>query len=151
MRLKKARVRNYRSIRDSGWFDVESDKTILVGPNEAGKTVLLRALLQINRPDGVPGFDPLRDFPRSQLNDLKLDETSGGNIRPDEVTVVEAHFGLDQSDRQAVMEIDDRFADCTYVFGRRLGNGCWHCLDGGPVTPTYGDIRNDLLRFGFAR
>ena len=146
MRLKKARVRNYRSIRDSGWFDVESDKTILVGPNEAGKTVLLRALQQINRPDGVPGFDPLRDFPRSQLTDLKLDETSVGNITPGEVTVVEAHFGLDESDRQAAMEIDENFAECTYVFGRRLDNRCWHQLHGGPVIPTYGDIRNDLLR-----
>ena len=82
MRLKKARVRNHRSIRDSGWFDVESEKTILVGPNEAGKTVLLRALEQINPPDDVSGFDQLRDFPRSELNDLKLDKNSGGSITP---------------------------------------------------------------------
>jgi len=44
MRLKKARVKKYRSIRDSGWFDVEEAKTILVGPNDAGKTALLEAL-----------------------------------------------------------------------------------------------------------
>jgi ABC-type multidrug transport system ATPase subunit len=44
MRLKKARVTKYRSIRDTGWFEVESGKSILVGPNEAGKTVLLEAL-----------------------------------------------------------------------------------------------------------
>ena len=146
MRLKKARVRNYRSIRDSGWFDVESDKTILVGPNEAGKTVLLRALQQINRPDGVPGFDPLRDYPRSQLTDLKIDETSMGNHTPSEVPVVEAHFGLGEIDRQAVMEIDENFADCTYVFGRLLDDGYWHQIRGGPVVPKYGDIRSDLLR-----
>jgi recombinational DNA repair ATPase RecF len=42
MRLKSARVTKYRSIRDSGWFDVEDGKSILVGPNEAGKTALLR-------------------------------------------------------------------------------------------------------------
>ena len=54
MQLQKARVQNYRAIRDSGWFGVESDKTILVGPNEAGKTVLLRALQQINPTDGMP-------------------------------------------------------------------------------------------------
>ena len=48
MKLVKAQVKNYRSIVDSGPFDVERSKTILVGPNEAGKTALLRALQQIN-------------------------------------------------------------------------------------------------------
>ena len=31
MRLAKARVQNYRSVRDTGWFDVEHTKTIMVG------------------------------------------------------------------------------------------------------------------------
>ena len=62
MRLQKARVRKYRSIRDTGWFGVEALKTILVGPNESGKTVLLQALQQINRPERVRGFKALRDY-----------------------------------------------------------------------------------------
>jgi predicted ATP-dependent endonuclease of OLD family len=37
MKLKTAHIQNYRSIRDTGEFDVEVAKTILVGPNEAGK------------------------------------------------------------------------------------------------------------------
>jgi len=41
MRLQKARIQKYRSIRNTGVFDIENGKTILVGPNEAGKTVLL--------------------------------------------------------------------------------------------------------------
>ena len=52
MRLSKARVCKYRSIHDTGWFDVESTKTILVGPNEAGKTALLKALQQLNAQRG---------------------------------------------------------------------------------------------------
>ena len=48
MRLKRARVRKYRSIIDSGDFDIEEMKTILVGPNEAGKSALLQALQQLN-------------------------------------------------------------------------------------------------------
>ena len=146
MRLQKARVKKYRSIRDSGWFDVESMKTILVGPNEAGKTVLLKALEQINPPEDVPKFDPLRDFPRSELNDLRLDETSGGSIAPNAVTVVEAHFGLDEDELEAVTRIDDRFTGCTYVFRRRLDNRCWHRINGGPEVPKYGVMRRDLLR-----
>ncbi|MBF4426895.1 AAA family ATPase, partial [Vibrio anguillarum] len=60
MRLVKARVQNYRSIIDTGEFEVEKLKTILVGPNEAGKTVLLQALQQLNKPNDVNDFDPLR-------------------------------------------------------------------------------------------
>jgi hypothetical protein len=33
MRLKKVRIQKYRSVRDTGWFDVESSKTILVQCN----------------------------------------------------------------------------------------------------------------------
>ena len=146
MRLQKARVQNYWSIRDSGWFDIESKKTILVGPNEAGKTALLRVLEQINPPDNAPGFDQLRDFPRSELSDLKLDESSRGTTSPNEVTVVEAHFSLDDSEQEAVTQIDECFAGCSYVVGRRLDNSSWHKIQGGPVVPTYGDIRKDLSR-----
>ena len=48
MRLTRARVRGYRSVIDSGWFDIECGKTILVGPNEAGKTAILQALQMCN-------------------------------------------------------------------------------------------------------
>lgn len=92
MRLRKARVQKYRGIRDSGWFDVESMKTILVGPNEAGKTVLLRALEQINPPDDVPKFNPLRDFPRSEFIDLKLYETSCGTSTPNEAELFKHYY-----------------------------------------------------------
>ena len=146
MRLQKARIRSYRSIRDSGWFDIESMKTIMVGPNEAGKTVLLRALEQINPPDDVQGFDPLRDFPRSELTDLDLDGSGPGTISPDDVTVVEAHFVLDENDLEPIIEIDEGFAGSSYVVGRRLSNEFQHRIEGGPEIPTYGDIRKDLSR-----
>ena len=54
MRLTHVRVQNYRSVRDTGWFDVEKAKTILVGPNEAGKTAVLEALQRINPPPPPP-------------------------------------------------------------------------------------------------
>ena len=62
MRLTHVRVQNYRCVRDTGWFEVEQAKTILVGPNEAGKTAVLEALQRINPADGVRRFDPLRDY-----------------------------------------------------------------------------------------
>ena len=138
MRLKQARVRKYRSIRDTGPFEVESSKTILVGPNEAGKSALLEALQQINPPTGVRKFDVLRDYPRSEYNDVTT-----GRVKPSDVTVAEGHFSLDSSD---VSLIGSEFKDCTYIFGRKLDNSAWHRLDGGPATPVFGDIKKDLIR-----
>jgi AAA15 family ATPase/GTPase len=93
MKLVKAQVKNYRSIIDSGAFDIERTKTILVGPNEAGKTVLLRALQQLNPPDDSPKFEPLRDYPRAHYNDIIT-----GRVDPAKTDVVIGYFILDEYD-----------------------------------------------------
>ena len=138
MRLTKARARKYRSIRDTGLFDVESTKTILVGPNEAGKTVLLQALQQLHAPEGIRGFDPLRDYPRSEYNDITTKK-----VLPQNVTIAEGHFALEADEQEAIPE---EFKGCTYVVGRRLNNTVWHRLDGGPDIPTYSTIKKDIAR-----
>ncbi len=144
MRLKKARIRRYRSIVDSGDFNVEEMKTILVGPNEAGKSALLQALQQLNAPPGIPGFHPLRDYPRS----LYTTDIVRGKAAPSEITVVEAEFGLEEKER---VQLADEFKDCTLTAGRTLGNTSWYRLNGGPSDPQYGDIRTALDHLaGFA-
>ena len=137
MRLKKARIRKYRSIIDSGDFNVEEMKTILVGPNEAGKSALLQALQQLNAPPGTPGFHPLRDYPRSLYNT----DIVRGRASPNDITVVEAEFGLEDKERA---HIPDELKDCTLTAGRTLGNTSWYRLNGGPSDPQYGDIRTAL-------
>ena len=138
MRLKKARVKKYRSIRDTGWFDIEDFKTILVGQNEAGKTVLLQALQQLNAPKGQRGFDALRDYPRSEYNDITTKK-----VDPTTLTVVEAQFQLDSED---VGAIPAEFADVTYVCGRTLDNTSWHKLQNSPPDVKYSDVSKDLAR-----
>ena len=44
MKIKKLRVKNYKSILDSGDVYFEEGITILAGMNESGKTSLLEAL-----------------------------------------------------------------------------------------------------------
>ena len=138
MKLWKARVRNYRSIVDTGLFEVEGKKTILVGPNEAGKTAILQALQHINPPDSTTKLDALRDYPRSLYNDI-----STGKVKPGEVTVVEAHFRLDAED---VAQLPPGYGNCIYRRGRKLDNEGWHDLEGGPSVPKYKDIKKDLTR-----
>lgn len=138
MKLIKARVQNYRSIIDTGEFEIEELKTILVGPNEAGKTVLLKALQQLNRPSEVKGFDIIRDYPRSLYNNITT-----GKVKPENVEVVRGYFKLDDEDKAL---IPSEFHGCTYVTYRMLNNQGFYILLDAPKRTTYGDIKKDLLR-----
>lgn len=139
MRLIKARVQGYRSIVDTGYFDVEDGKTILVGPNEAGKTAILQALQKLNPPEGVKLFDPLRDYPRARYDE----DIKNGKIDPKKFTVVEGHFALEDADKA---DFPEAYHSVTYVYGRYLDNTTWHRLDGGLDRLTYGELEKDLLR-----
>jgi len=140
MRLAKARIQNYRSIKDTGEFTLEELKTILVGPNEAGKTVVLKALQQLNLPKGVDGFDEIRDYPRSLYNDITT-----GKIKASEIEVVRGWFSLDNEDKKLIPEA---FHNCQYVLYKRLNNKPYHYLENAPPTIYFKDIKDDLLRLG---
>jgi len=138
MRLIRARVENYRSIIDSGEFDIESLKTILVGPNEAGKTVLLRALQQLKKPEEVDGFDALRDYPRSRYNDITT-----GQVNTDDVTVVTGFFELEDEDKA---QIPSEYHNCKYKLYRNLNNKAYHDLVDAPEKKKYCNINKSLVR-----
>ncbi len=139
MRLIKARIRGYRSIKDTGYFDIEKMKTIMVGPNESGKTAILQALQKLNPPEGTPLFNPLRDYPRS---DYDADIAHNG-IDKSKYTVVEGHFELEDEDKE---KLPEGFKDIVYVFGRYLDNNIWNRIEGGLKYPLYGDIEKDMVR-----
>ncbi len=139
MKLSKTRIRKYRSIRDTGEFEIDRGKTILVGPNEAGKTAILQALQRLNAPKGIEGFESLRDYPRSEYNR----DIGRGAVDPATVTVVEGHFTLEPGDLKVLPE---RYAQCIYVYGRKLDNTPWHQLKGGPSVPTYGTLSKEITR-----
>lgn len=141
MRIESARVRNYRSVIDSTRFEIEHDKTILVGVNEAGKTALLRALQQINPPDDVPKLDSLADYPRRLLNDLQT-----GKLSANRVVVAEVIYALDDEDRAALPASLDVTDGATVTFTRRLDNKRYYSLSGFPEVPRVETIRNDLTR-----
>lgn len=138
MKLKKARIQNYRSIIDTGEFEIEDLKTIMVGPNEAGKTVVLKALQQLNKPEEIQGFDSLRDYPRSKYNDITTKK-----ILPKDVTVVTGWFELDEDDKK---ELPTEFKDCVYKRYKNLDNKIYHSLENAPKKIYYKDLKGDLLR-----
>lgn len=142
MRLKRVRVQDYRSVNDSGEFEVEHDKTILVGINEAGKTCLLTAIEQINAPESRPGFRALTDYPRARYTQVQRGERDESDVE-----VVVATFTLDDDDRAAVTAVAPAFSDiASYTFARKLDNKAWHRIDGAPATKQFHDIEEDLAR-----
>ena len=96
MRLTKVRVKNFRSVEDSGEFDV-SALTCLVGKNEAGKTAILSALYGL-RPFRPFKYERSRDYPRRYLANFAKRHPDG------ESEVVRTWWKLDEKDIQAVEE-----------------------------------------------
>ena len=138
MKLTKARIQNYRSVMDTGEFEVEDLKTIMVGPNEAGKTVVLKALQQLSKPEDVAGFDALRDYPRSKYNDI-----TSKKILPKDVVVVTGWFILDEDDKAA---IPAEFHECIYKRYKTIDNQVHHSLENAPSRVYFKDIKKDLTR-----
>src|SRR5688572_28494252 len=97
MRLAKAQVTNFRSIHDSGVFEIEPAKTILVGANEAGKSAILLALQHLKRPDGVEGIQALRDFPRSKFHLIREKK-----VDPATTLVIQGWYELEPADLEGL-------------------------------------------------
>lgn len=99
MKLIKVRVQNYRSVEDSGEFDI-GDLTCLVGKNEAGKTALLSAMRGL-KPSQPFDFDEPIDYPRrfsTRFDDRHEDGTAEvirtwWRLEAADMTAVEKRFG----------------------------------------------------------
>ena len=140
MRLTHVRVQNYRCVRDTDWFEVEHAKTILVGPNEAGKTAVLEALQRINPPAGVKGFDPLRDYPRR----LYSTDIQSERRDPGEVPVASARFALEPED---IARLPDGVSATEYGCTRYLNGELRQWFQDAPAAAVFNEgLRKDLTR-----
>jgi AAA15 family ATPase/GTPase len=103
MKLTEFRVREFRSIWDSGPVKVDDQVTCLVGKNEAGKTALLTALYRTHPiiPEHAV-FDLTYDYPKREVEDYRF---AVENEDRDEVVVVESTYELDDEDIEAVTSI----------------------------------------------
>ena len=140
MKLYKARVQNYRSVRDSGEFAIEDVKTILVGPNEAGKTAVLQALQRLKPPSDIKPLNALRDYPRALYNDIATEK-----VDPADVVVVTGWFSLTDSDLR-LLPAGCNAPGTEFVVSRHLNNELkYHCTT-APEYPYYKIFKADLLR-----
>lgn len=111
MRLESFRVRNYRSINDSGEIAV-SRITALLGRNESGKSNLLRALHSLNPIAGFEALKPIKDFPRHR----RLEECT------DDTPVLSTTWILDDDAKEDLLEVLPRATEVSQVvIGRSYG------------------------------
>lgn len=68
MKLVKACVYRFRSINEPQTIDIDEKVTVLVGMNEAGKTVFLKALNKSRDATVGDKFEPIEDYPRRLLS-----------------------------------------------------------------------------------
>lgn len=96
MELRKVHVRNFRSVEDSGQFEIDQ-LTCLVGKNEAGKTAILQALAGLNPHEATPiVYDKERDYPRRHLTDYDADHSD------EDAVVVETVWLLDDDEIEKI-------------------------------------------------
>lgn len=71
MKLVTAKVGPFRSINEPQEVSIDPEVTVIVGMNEAGKTVFLKALHKSNDALGKETFNVTDDYPRKDLNTYK--------------------------------------------------------------------------------
>src|SRR5690348_7810414 len=84
MRLVAFRVRNYKTIRDTGRIAIREHVGCFLGMNESGKSAVLQAIWKFNNANRV-SYDFLYDYPKERYS---LD-------RGTDPVVVELEFRLD--------------------------------------------------------
>jgi hypothetical protein len=96
--LVSAKVGPFRSMNTEQTVEIDPTVTVFVGMNEAGKTVLLKALHKSSDAVGGDEFSPVDDYPRKDLSSyLKRHKT-------DPATVTVLTYELDESEIAAVNE-----------------------------------------------
>jgi predicted ATP-dependent endonuclease of OLD family len=96
VQLISAEVGPFKSIDKPVKVSIDKEVTVLVGMNEAGKTVFLQALEKCADALSIAKFDPVDDYPRKDLPAyLKQHKT-----KPSNVTVL--HYQLDSTELSAL-------------------------------------------------
>jgi len=146
MRLVAFQVERFRSIIDQVSVEVPADFLALSGPNNSGKSNLLRALNLLLNDETEPGeaYSWQRDFPIPLQHPEYLADAKSG----DRETVAEATFELRPEDDRRFIErvessrgLEDQLGTSTVRFLSRFGErGRLNFIIGVRRTPLTGDL-----------
>lgn len=89
MRLEAFRVKNYKTIEDSGRVEIDTNVSCLMGKNESGKSAAMQALWKFSNVAGAK-YDRLFDLPAEHF----------ARLRKTDPEVVVLEFGLEDGDKK---------------------------------------------------
>lgn len=135
MHLQSFRVKNFRSINDSGLITTDH-LTAILGRNESGKSNLLLALQNLNPATGEVAIEPIKNFPR----DRKLDDAT------DNTDFLETHWKLTENEISELTKIFPRASVVTGIqINRTYKNGRIYILK--KLSPHIFDVENIKKKF----
>jgi len=140
MRIESAHVQNYRCVRDSGSFEIEPDKTILVGINEAGKTAILRGIQQASPSADAVKIDWLYDAPAALVDDIRRKR-----IKQEDLRVATVSMRPEAKDLVG-LALPDGAENIRLVRTSYLDNTRRYRVTGLPAMPSVDDAERPLLR-----
>ncbi|PKN15963.1 MAG: hypothetical protein CVU66_02635 [Deltaproteobacteria bacterium HGW-Deltaproteobacteria-23] len=94
MNLISINIHGYKRFKKKSKLNVDGKVIAIVGPNEAGKSSLLKAMLHLNNTDAFIVSGPSQELTRG----VKI---------PDDQTIVEATYLLDDTDKEAVAHVNE--------------------------------------------
>ncbi len=107
MILVSAKIGPFRSMNTVQSIDIDPEVTVFVGMNEAGKTVILKALEKSADALQQEAFDVVEDYPRKDLTSYQKKH------KTEPAAVTELTYGLD----------DDEIASINSELGTTIPNG----------------------------
>ena len=124
MLLISAKVGPFKSINEPQDVMIDDAVTVLVGMNEAGKTVFLQSLEKSNDALGLASFNLVDDYPRKDL----VAYQKRHKIKPEEVTVLTYRLSSEE-----IGELNDEFhtklkPDFQFSVTHNYGNSISICL-----------------------
>jgi predicted ATP-dependent endonuclease of OLD family len=112
MKLSSVEIKEFKSIKDSGRFDI-GDVTCLVGRNESGKTAILEALYRLNPIISEQGkFDVTEDYPRANEEDY---QQAIERKERSHAIVVTAYFSLESDE---ILEVENEFGQNIFKYSQ---------------------------------
>lgn len=140
MRLLRYQVKNFRSIDDSGWIEVEN-VTALIGVNESGKTNLLLPLWKLN-PAREGQLQPTSDYPKKLFGEIREN--------PERFSFICAEFSPEDKLSELARVADLSEEDVSIVQVMRFYDGRYKIsfpnYSHNPVAKS-GSVKNILLEF----
>ena len=115
MELLETRVRNYKSIDDTGWVEID-DLTCLIGKNESGKSAFMEAIGRLNPAYGDGSVEPYDYYPRHRWPEYKRRHEEEAD------PISSARFRLDDEERESLSERVGDIASREVIVTRTYAN-----------------------------